>query len=174
LEILKRFRRTPASHRVKWILDSMKSRKSVLVIGNPEGHEVVALHRKNKRIDVLLTEAKAHMDGAKYILRVEKQYNYIIVFSLHLEQFSWDEIKKAAKDGVFVVLPVGNGSKDRVRSSTKLVRSYNPLELQSLMDLPVDMKVVRNGKYVEDSGNKYCAVKGRHVVQAAYLHFKVE
>ena len=172
--ILKRLRRAPASHRVKWILDNMKSRKSVLVIGNPEGREVVALHRKNKRIDVLLTEPKAHMDGAKYILKVEKQYDYVVVFSLHLEQFSWDEIKRASKNGVFVVLPVGNGSKDRVRSSTKLVRSYNPLELQSLLDFVVEMRVVRNGEYVDDDGSQYCAVSGKHVVQAAYLHFKVE
>ena len=169
--ILKRLRRAPASHRAKWILDNMKSRKSVLVIGNPEGHEVVALRRKNK-LDVLLTEPKAHMDGVKYISKIEKQYGYVIVFSLHLEQLSWDEIKRASKNGVFVVLPVGNGSKDRARSSTKLVRSYNPLELQSLMDFAVEMKIVRNGEYVDDDGSQYCAVKGKHVVQVAYLHFK--
>ena len=171
--ILKRLRRAPASHRVKWILDNMKSRKSVLVIGNPEGHEVVALRRKNK-LDVLLTEPKAHMDGAKYISKIEKQYDYVVVFSLHVERFSWRMIKNAVKGEAFVVLPVGNGSKDRVRSSTKLVRSYNPLELQSLMDFAVEMKVVRNGKYVDDDGSGFCAIKAKHVVQAAYLHFKAK
>lgn len=174
MKFLKRFKKVQVSHRMKWILDNMKSRKSVLVVGVPEGHEIQVLLKKNKRVDVFLSEVKAHIDDAKYITEIKKQYDYVIVFSLHINLFSWIAIRDAIKGEAFIVLPVGNGSKDRVRVSTRLVRSYPLQELKSLFDLPVEAKIVRNGEYVDDDGGSYSAVTKMQLVQAAYLHFKRE
>ena len=164
------------SHRIGWILDIIKSKKLILVVGAPEGHELQALLGKTSKVSVALDIQKTPIPKIKYLEKpydYEDKYDYILVFTNAPELLYLIDPGAALKEGgeIFMVCPVGNGSRDRAHVGTIL--SSSPDVLKNLFDLPCVAMYSRAGEFIEEGlARQMCAVEKRLVVQYAYLHFK--
>lgn len=171
MRLPKLFKRIAVPDRIQWVFDRIKSRKTILVIGEPEGSELAALGAKLKA-DVVLTERKAHVGGVNYLKKPRKDYDYVLYIGLHLQ----DALRNYPcatylKDGgmAFVVAPGGNGSKDLSLSGTIL--SYSSVHLEHMVGLKAkEIEYYRHGA-LDPGGGKKSAVEARRLVQFVYMSF---
>lgn len=159
------FGSVPIPKRIVWVVDRMK-KKSLLVVGAPEGAELLALKRKSRKMDVILKERKALIEGINYIDKPDRKYDYILYIGIDLNKYVYPEI--VLKDGgkVFVVTPGGNGSRDLSRKG--MIYSYTIFDLWSITGLEVtEAQFVRHGEPDQDGAVK-SAVERRRLVQLLY------